>query len=93
METDSRPTARRGLELISTAVDITDRRAAANELTRRGREFSTLVENSPDFIARFGRDLRHMYVSPAIRRYTGRGPEHYLGRTNVEMGFPADSCE
>lgn len=80
-------------QVIATAVDITDWRAAADEVARREREFSTLVENSPDVVARFDRDLRHTYVSPAIRRYTGRDPECYLGRTNAEMAFPLELCQ
>ena len=33
--------------------------------------FRALVENVPDIIARFGPDLRHLYVSPSVRLVTG----------------------
>src|ERR1700754_1051316 len=35
------------------------------------REFSTLVENSPDVICRLDRDLRYIYVSPMLERVAG----------------------
>ncbi len=57
------------------------------------RLFRTLVENLPDIIARFDRGLRHLYVSPSIESLTGRLPEEFLGRTNRELGMPADLVE
>ena len=48
----------------------------------------------PDaIIARFDPDLRHIYVSDAIQRLTGMSPAHFLGKTNREMGMPADLVE
>jgi PAS domain S-box-containing protein len=49
----------------------------------------TLVENLPDIVARFDPQLRHVYVSPAVERVTGRPPLDYLGKTNRELGIPA----
>ncbi|HET8654022.1 MAG TPA: PAS domain S-box protein [Longimicrobiaceae bacterium] len=45
----------------------------------------TLVENSPDVISRLDRDLRHVYVNPAIVRETGVPAEAFLGRTHAEF--------
>ena len=65
--------------------------AAANlALVRRERQFSTLVENSPDIFARFDRDLRLLYVSPVAERYTGIAAAAHIGRTNRELGMPAE---
>jgi len=63
-------------------------RAAAQALSRREREFSTLVENSPDMFARIDRELRHVYVSPAVQRYLGVVPNEMLGRSIGELGLP-----
>lgn len=52
------------------------------------RVFETLVENAPDIIARFGRDLRPRYVNAAIERLTGIPAGHFVGRTFEEAGFP-----
>jgi len=67
--------------------------AAAAALARRERQFATLVENSPDIIARLDRDLRHLYVSPVVERYTGISATAYAGRTYTELGLPAELCE
>jgi PAS domain S-box-containing protein len=64
--------------------------AATAELTRRERQFATLVENSPDIIARLDRQLRYLYVSPIVERYGGVPAAAHLGRASVEMGMPPD---
>jgi PAS domain S-box-containing protein len=52
-------------------------------------EFSALVENTPDVIARFDRNLRHLYVNRAVTTLTGHQPDFFLGKTNRELGMPA----
>ena len=61
--------------------------AATQTLARRERQFSTLVENSPDIVARFDRQLRHVYVSPAVERYSGRSSAEHIGKTHAELGM------
>ncbi|HSP34739.1 MAG TPA: PAS domain S-box protein [Thermoanaerobaculia bacterium] len=56
----------------------------------RERAFQTLVDNAPDIISRFDRELRHLYVNAAVTRSTGRPPSDFIGRTNEEAGMPAD---
>lgn len=64
--------------------------ALTSRLLRSEEKFDRLVANLPDVIARFDRDLRHLYVSPAIERVTGRSAEEFLGRTNGEAGMPPE---
>jgi PAS domain S-box-containing protein len=64
--------------------------ATAAALAQRERQYSTLVENSPDIFARMDRRHAHLYVSPVVSRYTGRPPAAFLGKTNAEMGMPAE---
>ena len=58
-----------------------------------GELFQALVENVPDIIARFGPDLRHLYVSPSAQLVTGRPAEDFLGRTNRELAMPLELVE
>jgi PAS domain S-box-containing protein len=53
--------------------------------------YRVLVENSPDIIARFDRDLRHTYISPAVQRLTGVGQEFFIGKTIYEVGLNQDN--
>ncbi|OWY69277.1 hybrid sensor histidine kinase/response regulator [cyanobacterium TDX16] len=88
------------LERLIPAVERSLREAAERrarviaeaELNRREEEFRALVENSPDIIARFDRDLRHLYVNPVIEQATGKPPEMYVGKTHAEVGVPAEIC-
>src|SRR5436309_1286321 len=50
-------------------------------------------ETAPDIILRFDRAFRHLYVNPAITRTTGLPREHFVGRTNRELGYPEKLCE
>ncbi len=66
--------------------------SATMALSRRERQFSTLVENSPDIFARMDRTFRYLYVSPIVERYTGLNATEYLGKTNIELGIPERLC-
>ncbi len=57
------------------------------------RLFQALVENLPDVISRFDRELRHLYVSPSVEVVTGRPPGEFLGKTNRELGMPLELVE
>ena len=61
---------------------------AEEELKKKEENFRTLTENIPDIIARFDKDLRHIYINPAIEKVTGILPDSFLGKTNEELGMP-----
>lgn len=63
-----------------TLQDISEKKQAEELLRKREQEFRALVEHSPDVIARFDRDLRCVYVNPALKRATGLRPEHLIGK-------------
>lgn len=52
------------------------------------REFSTLVENSPDVFCRLDCDLRYIYASPALATATGIPIASFLGKTLREAAQP-----
>lgn len=68
------------------------RQQAEAELHRREQEFRALVENSPDIIARFDRDLRHTYVNPVIEKSTGIPAANFIGKSHAELGMPEEIC-
>ena len=68
--------------------DVTERKRAERTLQMREEEARTLLAALPDVVARFDRDLRFVYMSPAVERSTGLPPEHYLGKTHIEAGLP-----
>ena len=82
----------RDLELIERVTHLAgiaiDGRLADEALRRRGREFKALVENAPDIIARFDRELRHVYANPAVERVLGMPPDQIIGKTHAELGLP-----
>lgn len=74
--------------ILVASSDITDRKHLEEALQRSEREFSTLVENSPDVISRLDRDLRYTYVSPTLERIAGVGTDEVIGKTPREIAVP-----
>ncbi|MEG5137956.1 MULTISPECIES: PAS domain-containing sensor histidine kinase [unclassified Microcoleus] len=77
---------------FSFARDITEHHRTQQELHQREQEFSALAENSTDIIARFDRQLRHLYVNKEIERATGKPPSEFIGKSNKELGTSPDIC-
>ncbi len=48
--------------------DITKRRQTEQKLAANEQLFRTLVENSPDYIGRYDRELRRLYLNPSLRK-------------------------
>ncbi|NJL69691.1 MAG: PAS domain S-box protein [Microcoleus sp. SM1_3_4] len=80
------------ISVLSFGVDVSDRYRTQEELRRRERDFSTIVENSTDVIARYDRELRHLYVNRAVETATGQPPAEFTGKTNLESGMPVQFC-
>ncbi|HEY9631802.1 MAG TPA: PAS domain-containing protein [Coleofasciculaceae cyanobacterium] len=71
-------------------VEVALRARAEATLHRREQEFKALVENAPDIITRFDRELRHVYVNPAIELATGLPAREFIGKTHHELGMPSE---
>ena len=70
----------RPVRLRGTIQDITEKTWADEQLRKREDEYRALVENSPDVIIRFDREMRCVYVNPAIVRAPGLHPVVAIGR-------------
>ena len=73
--------------ILTASSDITERKQLEQELQRSEREFSTLVENSPDVIARLDPDLRYIYISSGLERATGVTTDRFIGKTAAEVAL------
>jgi two-component system sensor histidine kinase UhpB len=51
-----------------------------------------LAENSPDLIARFDRQYRHLYVNLTAAKSGRLTPEEYVGKTIAEVGIPEEEA-
>jgi two-component system, sporulation sensor kinase E len=79
--------------LLATVFDITERKLAQQQLQTRELEARTLLQNIPDVVSRFDRELRFLYVSPQAERLWGRPYSEYTGKTLSEAGIPAPLVE
>ncbi|HZW25630.1 MAG TPA: EAL domain-containing protein [Gallionella sp.] len=71
--------------VLSIAHDITERKGMEKALRNRNRESSSLIENTPDYVVRFDRECRYMYVNPAFEKMTGAPAAEFVGRTPQEI--------
>jgi PAS domain S-box-containing protein len=58
----------------------------------REKDLRELTANSPDILTRFDREYRHLFVSAAIERLTGKSASEFIGKTNRELGMPSELC-
>ncbi|MGV3710582.1 MAG: PAS domain S-box protein, partial [Gemmatimonas sp.] len=78
---------------FGTNTDISGEVEREDVLRRRQRELQTLADNSPDVLARFDRELRHVFVNKTIERLTGIPTYQFLGRTHRELGVQVGQSE
>lgn len=73
--------------------DVTERKRMEHDLRHREQEIRSITENVPDVIARFDRQLRHLYINKQIEMYTGMPAETHIGKTKRELGMPEEVIE
>lgn len=81
------------LRMLGTVTDINQRKRADLALKAREREMRMLADNIPFIVARFDRELRHVFINTEVEKTTGHGSDDFLGKTNRELGMPAELCE
>jgi PAS domain S-box-containing protein len=72
--------------------DVSEVAESEAQLRRREQELGTLAENIPALVARFDRQLRHLYVNGRVAEATGIPVSAYLGKTNRELGAPEEAA-
>ncbi len=80
-------------QVIVSFTDISEREAADQQLAASEQLFRTLVENSPDNIARYDLDLRRIYVNPALQKQFMESVTQVLGRTPTQTSSPLTSLD
>jgi PAS domain S-box-containing protein len=80
------------VSILSFATDITEQHRTQEQLRQRQQAFSALAENATDIIARFDRELRHLYVNKEVERATGKPPSEFIGKSNKELGMSPHIC-
>lgn len=56
-------------------------------------EYSALIENAPYIIARFDRDLRHIYINRKAEVLLGIDRSAFIGKTYRDLGLPPNLVE
>lgn len=75
----------RGRRFIGVTFNIDDRKRQEELLTVREQEWRTLVENSPDTIARYDAECRRIYVNPALCTILGGDMTAVIGKKPSEF--------
>lgn len=79
------------LYFVGIQNDVSDRVRAEAALNQGEKKFNALVENSPDMVARYDRQLRFLYINPSLDKLTNGelAPERVLGKSIEEVEFMA----
>jgi len=65
--------------VLGTFEDITELKQMEQDLIAREREYRVLLENIPDLIVRYDKDLRRIYVNPAWEKASGLSADEVIG--------------
>ena len=69
------------------AIDITERKQQELALKVQAEQMQTIMDHAPVLIARFDRELRHLFVNSRVETMAGLPAEAFIGKTNPELGF------
>ena len=72
------------IRIVNICKDITKRKQMERELATREQEYRTLLENTPDTIARYDKTCRRTYVNPAFAATVAGGAASLLGKKPTE---------
>ncbi len=78
--------------MLGISTDITEKKRFLDALKKSEENYRTLAENSLDIIIRYDRDMRHLYVSPAMETIWGQKISDFIGKTHREMGLDENMC-
>jgi PAS domain S-box len=79
---------------MTTFTDITERKKAERSVFESQQVFRTLVENSPDIIARYDRNCKRIYVNPVYLEISKIKQNELLTTTPLQLSpLPADSAQ
>lgn len=70
---------------VASLLDISPRINAINQLKESHEKYQNLVENINDIIYELDSEWRFKYVSPSVEAITGFKPEHYIGKSFIEV--------
>jgi PAS domain S-box-containing protein len=76
--------------LIVLHFDVTGQVAVRQRLSEQQEQYRVLVENIPDMVTRWDRDLKLLYANSSFELKTGVPNARLLGRTSREMGQSED---
>lgn len=72
-------------QTLGIARDLTERQKIKDQLRKREREFRTLADNSPEFIARVDRDFTYLYVNQGFAEQLDMTPEQIIGTKTYDV--------
>ena len=77
--------------IICSAVDIAERQAIAEALTRSEARFRGLVETSLDLFWEVDEEGKYIYISPKVKDILGYEPEEIIGLTPFDLMPPREA--
>ncbi len=77
--------------VISTSRDITERKIYEDEVKQSKELLRTVIDSTPDWIFIKDNDFKFRLVNQGFANVMGKSPEDFIGKTDIEMGFPEEA--
>jgi PAS domain S-box-containing protein len=79
--------------ILGISMNLTRRKEAEDALRESEERFRTLADNMPGILARYDRDLQHVFVNLEARTALGLSAEALLGRTLQDTDIAPEACK
>ncbi len=76
--------------VLQAAIDISSQKSTEEALRKSKNLYLTLINSLPDYVIRFDRDGRHVYVSDNVSDLIDFPVKDCIGKTHSELGFPEE---
>jgi PAS domain S-box-containing protein len=83
----------RAVRMCGTNTDITREINSRSELRRQRRFLQQIIDTIPSFVFVRDREGRYVLCNLALSDFCGRRPEEMIGKTNAELGRPAEEVQ
>jgi PAS domain S-box-containing protein len=86
-------TLKEAIKLLTTLLEKLEYEEKINTPQNHDNALKIIDKHTPDLIARFDKNFKHIYANNNLEKFTSLRPEEAIGKTFRDLQFPAPICK